>query len=959
MYRSKHQKGYLTSHEAQTTHFRTWKSGKKWLYGATLVVLTGSALLPATNLAFVLTGEVYAATTSTGLNPGTPVTTPNVNVLTSANLATSNWGTGSFNNTTGNQWSGSWYQMNVLNDKQYSILPYNNTINMASSFSMSIGMKGVAGDNQGVYFVPAGTTTAQLVASATQYNSNLGIGGIPNAVFAGRDFWYNSDQGDSKVGNTIILTQLTTGNQMRIATTNSSGTLNASGTTSTAANPVADAGSVPSGGETIAVVWTPTTIGATTVTGNLQLTVNGTTITYSGLVMQRQMLMGLNANNVNSPVGSNGQPQFNITGGSLSANLTGLANVNYLNSVTGSAMKPNGTTWAATAITGNLGDTVGILAPGGAVDASTYDYTAPSAPVGYTFSSITGSPATLSTSNATVNVSYTPIQQTVNFNWARSGTSTVPATLPVNKSYGASGTADTSVVTDAPFASTTSLKNYATDLTSAVPAGYNITSITNGTSTYTGATTAATLAAFTAANPTVSATQANNNYTVTLTAAAQTATFTYNWDTVNTPGATSATMATLPNGTVLPPTVSTSGTTGSAITYPTFPASPVTGYSITGYVFSGTTYTTITALKAAYPNYLASGNAVTIILAANKVWNTWNVSLDLGTVSSSPDNVEDLQARPPVIPVGSPTPNNQDLMLATNGGLTTTDDIVYTGPTGAKYIVTGYEYHAGSTSSATTATYSTFAELLAAHPTIGVGGNNTHIGEVTVDMILDNTALTTNKTTSTTPLTSTTGYNYNPSSDITSSTDINGSDDDSLPYTINGYNAVTNIVGGTTNYWGDVTNPLKLLIGSYTETYYALNYLGVQAYKAQSTYPTVASFIQSLSSANLARYTVTSTTQLTVTNFILPFAGGSGNQFLYLMISLVAIGALGLYFSKRRKDEEYEFVPEQADRGASTNNNGSKARFFQILRKTRPYRKVFHSKNRIHLAQMQRKEGIK
>lgn len=28
MYRSKHQKGYTTSHEVKTTRFRTWKSGK-------------------------------------------------------------------------------------------------------------------------------------------------------------------------------------------------------------------------------------------------------------------------------------------------------------------------------------------------------------------------------------------------------------------------------------------------------------------------------------------------------------------------------------------------------------------------------------------------------------------------------------------------------------------------------------------------------------------------------------------------------------------------------------------------------------------------------------------------------------------------------------------------------------------------------------------------------------------
>ncbi|MDM5144054.1 hypothetical protein ICE98_01127 [Lactococcus lactis] len=54
------------------------------------------------------------------------------------------------------------------------------------------------------------------------------------------------------------------------------------------------------------------------------------------------------------------------------------------------------------------------------------------------------------------------------------------------------------------------------------------------------------------------------------------------------------------------------------------------------------------------------------------------------------------------------------------------------------------------------------------------------------------------------------------------------------------------------------------------------------------------------------------------------------------MISLAAIGALGLYFSKRRKEEELEFVPEQAGYGASTNTKGNKARFFQTLRKPDP-----------------------
>ncbi|KZK06643.1 hypothetical protein AB996_1139 [Lactococcus cremoris] len=122
------------------------------------------------------------------------------------------------------------------------------------------------------------------------------------------------------------------------------------------------------------------------------------------------------------------------------------------------------------------------------------------------------------------------------------------------------------------------------------------------------------------------------------------------------------------------------------------------------------------------------------------------------------------------------------------------------------------------------------------------------------------------------------------------------------------------------------------------------------------------SFLVTYTYTNSAGQTVSVSTTDTINvvpPFELPFTGGSGNQFLYLMISLAAIGALGLYFSKRRKEEELEFVPEQADYGVSTPNKGKKARFLHTLRKTRPYRKVFHSKNRIHLAQTQRKEGKK
>lgn len=135
-------------------------------------------------------------------------------------------------------------------------------------------------------------------------------------------------------------------------------------------------------------------------------------------------------------------------------------------------------------IIANVNDTIGasLSAPSsGTPDSNTYTYVIPAAPTGYSANSastttvVATTPASTTNTSATtvqnfivgqtnpniLNVSYTPLQQTVNFNWARAGTSTVPATLPSNKNYGAAGTGvttDTSVVTDNPFASTTLLK---------------------------------------------------------------------------------------------------------------------------------------------------------------------------------------------------------------------------------------------------------------------------------------------------------------------------------------------------------------------------------------------------------------------------------------------------------------------------------------------------------------------
>ena len=186
--------------------------------------------------------------------------------------------------------------------------------------------------------------------------------------------------------------------------------------------------------------------------------------------------------------------------------------VNYLNKVTGQPIPG----MAASGITANVNDTIGaaLTAPSSTYpDNNTYTYVVPAAPTGYQANSATTTTVLAANPASTTNTSATTVTNFI--------VGTTLATLPTNLAYGVAGTGvttDTSVVTDNPFSNTTLLSNYATALTNAVPAGYNITKISNGITTVSGTTTAATLAAFTAANPTVSSTSTNNNYTVTLTA---------------------------------------------------------------------------------------------------------------------------------------------------------------------------------------------------------------------------------------------------------------------------------------------------------------------------------------------------------------------------------------------------------------------------------------------------------
>ena len=497
--------------------------------------------------------------------------------------------------------------------------------------------------------------------------------------------------------------------------------------------------------EPITVTWTPdaTNTASTgytsgTLTFNLiaQTTSNGALIGASAvnggtggytLTTHTNLQNSLTVGFVGGTGGNYGNLSVSLNGATITGSKgTEPVPINYLNKVTGQPIP----SMAQSSITANVNDTIGaaLTAPSStSPDNNTYTYVVPAAPTGYQANSATtttvlaANPASTTNTSATtvsnfivgttnpnaLNVSYTPSQQTVLFNWAKASGTTL-ANLPNQIAYGATGITDASVVTDNPFSNTTLLSSYATALSNAVPTGYNITQISNGTTTVSGATTAATLAAFTSQNPTVGATSTLNTYTVTLTAVSQTATYTYGYTStaLNTPA--------------IPAILTSTGTTGGSVTTPTgYNTSPQipSGYYISA-IYAGTSASgtlisssTTNGTNAAWPSgqvYAPTGNQYYIQLAPNTVNVTWFISIDPNP-DNDPLNVAQGGFTPTVGSIlgGSTTTNYQSQVIdnmnsLTGNTLSTTDNVTYTdGATGIKYIVTGYQYQEGTTTTAT------------------------------------------------------------------------------------------------------------------------------------------------------------------------------------------------------------------------------------------------------------------
>lgn len=86
--------------------------------------------------------------------------------------------------------------------------------------------------------------------------------------------------------------------------------------------------------------------------------------------------------------------------------------------------------------------------------------------------------------------------------------------------------------------------------------------------------------------------------------------------------------------------------------------------------------------------------------------------------------------------------------------------------------------------------------------------------------------------------------------------------------------------------------------------------------------------------------------------FSLPFTGGEG---IAGVVSLAALTGMGGVFLRKRKKSEEETLLKVDNSVALRTTERNKSKTFQQNRRTRPYQKLFHTKNRAHLAQLQRK----
>lgn len=474
--------------ETKASRFRAWKSGKIWLYSATILV-TFLGGLQGVAQPFYSQGSlrVHAATqssTATQLAQGNSsyaTTDPNTWNLTTPATWT--------NSGTAAALSNGWSTLNPNTKNAAGYLVLNQAIDMSKSFTLGgLTLKTDAtdggtfsdgpsqvGDPLGIILTPV--STSDLTDGQT--GGYLGIGGLPNTIFVGRDLYANSKGSDQNVGDNnygtttdsnyssdLIAIRTTTSTGVFVSSTSTlTGTqMGISGTTylptsvsakmpdanTPALYPLSAVGR-NSSGDTVSLSWNVISVdtSAGTVTGTLSYTENGAAVNYLALSLGgsypatatiSQILTVPNNLSLGFIGGTGGYASnlsVAVNNGSLNATKAATpVTVNYISALTGKAIA------APSGITSTIGDTLtpttsGILnyvAPDGSSVGSfsvpsaitdptnftnyTFDYAAPVGSNATTNTNlIVSNYASGTTDSNAINVYYTPGQASASFSF--------------------------------------------------------------------------------------------------------------------------------------------------------------------------------------------------------------------------------------------------------------------------------------------------------------------------------------------------------------------------------------------------------------------------------------------------------------------------------------------------------------------------------------------------------------
>lgn len=434
-------------------------------------------------------------------------------------------------------WEGNTYDFDVFKANAGSWLPFNGAVDMTepihisgTTYAWSPSSPLQLGDSNGIIL----TDRPSSELSTGTVGGSLGIGGLGSgSYFIGNDYSFNHHSLSQNYDTATVIAQ-GSGNGKKVLNNSSKYT--------------------PSKDETnhspFEFTWkNPVLNDDDTVTGTISYTSNdpgGSHTATTSITVRHSMSIGFMA-----ATGGNYSHMKVTIDEVQAARGTQPVEVNYMNTITGDSMAPQGDSWQNTTINSNVGETVGVYEQGkeGAVE---NNYFAPTAPSGYMLSEISDAITVENFQQEVgnpnqINVFYEPQKQSAKFNYSyENGSLNVP---PLPSEVNVSGVTDQKLEE-----ADTSLKS---NLIAAIPEGYYVSNMRSEAGVnISKPTTDETLEAFFESAPVFDTDSLNNNYHLTLSPLTQTGQVSFIYDDG------------VPNDVPkLPENIPLSGVTGSELTF--------------------------------------------------------------------------------------------------------------------------------------------------------------------------------------------------------------------------------------------------------------------------------------------------------------------------------------------------------------------------------------------------------